>query len=288
VSVLGLGCNNFGVRLDFSGTRAVVEAALDAGVTFFDTADNYGDGESERYLGRLLQRYRPDVVVATKFGWGTGQNDGVTRGAPAAIRAALEASLARLDMDYVDVYYYHRPDRVTPIAQTLAALEELKGEGLIRAYGLSNFDETNLLDALSAGRVEALQNEYNLLNRDVERDVLALCERNGIGFVPYRPLARGLLTGKYRLDAPAPTGARLVTELDDVGAEMLARVDELAGFAADGGMTLLEFSIAALAARLPVTSVIAGAMTPAQVSANAQAVERQLTPDQLAFLNAPA
>jgi aryl-alcohol dehydrogenase-like predicted oxidoreductase len=285
VSVLGLGGNNFGVRLDFEGTRAVVEAALEAGVTFFDTADGYGDGESERYLGRLLSERRDDVVVATKFGWGTGADDGVARGARAAIRASLNASLERLGMDYVDLYYYHRPDGVTPIAETLASLEELISEGLIRSYGLSNFNSQQLVEAAAAGRVAALQNEYNLLNRDDQPDLLRLCEANDIGFVPYRPLARGLLTGKYRAGTPPVTG-RLVEELETIDQEVLARVDKLAQFATANGMTLVELSVAALVSQAPIASVLAGAMTPGQVSTNASAAERRLTPDDLARIDA--
>src|SRR5919204_3785294 len=208
VSVVGLGCNNFGGRVDLEGTRAVVDAALDAGVTLLDTADTYGDGDSERFLGEVLKGRRDSVVLATKFGHGEG-------GSAAVVRRAIDASLSRLQMDYVDLYQYHRPDGVTPLAETLAAMDELVRAGKVRYLGLSNHDarQTEEADRLArergwAGPVSA-QNEYSLLKRDVEQELLPTCERLGVGLLPYFPLASGLLTGKYRRGRPPPEGTRL-------------------------------------------------------------------------------
>ncbi len=214
VSEVGLGCNNFGRRLDLEGTRRVLDAALDAGITFLDTADVYGRGQSEEQLGELLQGRRDRVVLATKFGMDMG--DGATaRGSAAYIERAVAASLRRLRTDVIDVYWYHRPDGVTPIAETLAALHRLVEAGTVRAIGASNFSAEQLDQADAAAReggltpFTAVQNEYSLLVRDAEDEVLPACERLGLGFVPFFPLASGLLTGKYRRGAQAPAGARL-------------------------------------------------------------------------------
>jgi aryl-alcohol dehydrogenase-like predicted oxidoreductase len=289
VSVLGLGCNNFGARLDFAGTRLVVHAALDAGITFFDTADAYGDGESERFLGRLLADRRSDVVIATKFGWGAGPDDGAALGAPEAVRAAVASSLERLQTDYIDLYYYHRPDGITPIAQTLGALHELMTEGVIRYAGCSNFSADGLVAAEAAAAeagtgFAALQNEYNLLNRAADDELLPLCGAYGIAFIPYRPLAQGLLTGKYRQGAPPPEGARLQSRPGVIGDGDLERVERLDRFARERGQTLLELAIAGLASQPQIASVIAGAMTEEQVAANVAATAWELTDADLAEL----
>ena len=217
VSRVGLGCNNFGGRLDLGRTRAVVEAALDVGITLLDTADIYGNrsgaavygnlGASERYLDRLLSGRREKVVLATKFGHDMA--DGVeARGAPAYVRRALDASLGRLQTDYVDLLYYHWPDGVTPIAETVGAMAELVREGKIRAIGISNVTVEQLGEAAATADIHAVQNEYSLLDRRAEQDVLPRCLELGVGFVPYYPLASGLLTGKYRFDEAAPAGTR--------------------------------------------------------------------------------
>ena len=213
VSVVGLGCNNFGGRIDKERSREVVDAALEAGITFFDTADIYGDrGGSETILGELLEGRRDRVVLATKFGNDMGEGP---NGSAAYVRKAIRASLERLRTDRVDLYYYHRPDGVTPVDETLGAMQELVGEGHVRAIGCSNFDVALLTEAEElAGadggpRFEAVQNEYSLLRRAAEKEVLPLARELGVGFVPYFPLASGLLTGKYRRGVPRPTGTRL-------------------------------------------------------------------------------
>src|SRR5439155_13489080 len=213
VSVVGLGCNNFGWRLDAEQTRRVVHAALEAGVTLFDTAESYGDGESERFLGRALAGRRADVVIATKFG---GRCDTTSPGGSAEnVRWAIDGSLERLGTDYVDLYQYHRPDGVTPIEETLGALEELVEAGKVRHVGSSNFSaaEVRAADGLAHARgwspFISAQNEYSLLKRDVEAELVPTLEELGLGLIPYFPLASGLLTGKYRHGAPAPAGTRL-------------------------------------------------------------------------------
>jgi len=277
LSPVGLGTNNFGRRLDLERSRAVVEAALSAGVTHLDTADTYGGGDSERFIGETLEVRRADAFVATKFGMGEGGN-----GSPEYVRRAIDASLDRLRTDYVDLYYYHRPDGVTPIAETVGAMQELVDAGKVRHLGVSNVDAVQLRDAAAAAPVAAVQNKYSLLEREVEAEVLPLCEELGIGFVPYFPLASGLLTGKYRRGKPAPAGTRLAGR--EIDSEMFERIEALERFAAERGHTLLELAIAALASRPAVASVIAGATTPEQVRANAAAAEWRLTPEELAAI----
>jgi aryl-alcohol dehydrogenase-like predicted oxidoreductase len=286
VSRVGLGCNNFGGRLDLERTRAVVDAALDAGVTFFDTADVYGNrGGSERFLGEVLQGRRERVVLATKFGNDMG--DGLNGAAEYAGRA-LRASLDRLRTDHVDLFYYHRPDGVTPIAETLAAMQELVREGLTRAIGCSNFSAAQLQEAddfaqANGGpRFVATQNHYSLLERDAESDELPAAQRLGVAFVPYFPLASGLLTGKYRRGGPRPQGTRL--EGRDIDDATFDRLEALERFAQERGRSLLELAIAALASQPGVPSVIAGATSPEQVRANSAAVDWELSPDDLSEL----
>lgn len=267
VSRVGLGCNNFGRRLDRERTRQVVEAALDAGITFFDTAESYGDGESERFLGAALGERRADVVVATKFGWAPGDLPG---GSPERVRRAIDGSLERLGTDVVDLFYYHRPDGVTPLAETLGAMEELVAAGTVRRLGLSNVDVEHL-DASTATGVEivAVQNRYSLVHRDDEAAVLPFCREHEIGYVPYFPLESGLLTGKYRRGEPAPDGSRLAG--GGVRDEQLDEVERLEERAEALGRSLLELSIGGLASIDGIASVIAGATTPEQVRANAAA-----------------
>jgi aryl-alcohol dehydrogenase-like predicted oxidoreductase len=277
VSVLGLGCNNFGRRVDLEGTRAVVDAALEQGATFFDTADIYGgEGASEELLGQVLAGRREQVVLATKFGMDMGDGRG-PRGAPAYVRAAVEASLRRLRTDVIDFYWYHEPDGITPVADTLAALDELVRAGTVRAIGASNFSAQEIEEADAVARERgltrftAIQNEYSLLAREAEHDVLPTCRRLGLGFVPYFPLASGLLTGKYRRGQAAPEGTRLAGRDQVASDEQWRIVAALSRFAEERGVTLLDVAIGTLLANPTVSSVIAGATEPDQVKANAAA-----------------
>lgn len=285
VSRVGLGCNNLGSRIDLDATRAVVDAALDAGVMFFDTAAVYGNGgDSERFLGEILEGRRDRVVLATKFGWGSEAGDGTVDTA----RRSLEESLERLRTDYVDLYYLHKPDASTPIAETLGALDELVRAGKVRALGCSNFSAEQLADAdrvasdLGTARFTVLQNHYNLLRRDDDADVLPLCRELGVAYVPYFPLASGLLTGKYRRGEPAPEGTRLAgREIED---ERFDRIEALTAFAEERGRSLHELALSALASTPGIGSIIAGATKPEQVRSNAAASSWKLTPDELATL----
>ena len=284
VSLAGLGTNNFGRRLDLAGTRAVVDAALDAGVTLFDTADTYGATRSEEFLGVALAGRRDRVVLATKFGMRI--DDARPGGAdPAYVRHALEDSLRRLQTDRIDLYQLHQPDPATPLADTIEALAALRDDGKIVEIGCSNFTAAQL--AAADGAFASVQNEYSLLVRDAEADVLPYCAAHGIAFLPYFPLASGVLTGKYSPGAPPPAGTRLAgfaPERRDalLREDSLARVARLERFAAERGHTLLELAVAWLAGETSVASVIAGAMSPEQVRANAAAVAWELTSDERA------
>ncbi|MBA2687042.1 MAG: aldo/keto reductase [Gemmatimonadaceae bacterium] len=272
VSIVGLGCNNFGPRLDAKRTKEVVDAAIDAGINFFDTATLYGSGKSEEYLGKALKTLRSDVIIATKFGYA---NEAPGTGAGAAyIRKAIEASLKRLGTDYIDLYQQHRPDSNVPIAETLGALNQLVVEGKVREIGCSYFDVPMLHDAAQASKSRGLakyvsvQNEFSLFHQQPRTDgVLEECERTGMAFLPYFPLANGLVTGKYRNGQPLPKGTRL----SDVPTEQLDVVERLVAFAELRGATLLELAFSWLLAHRPVASVIAGATKPEQVRANAAA-----------------
>ncbi|HVM16987.1 MAG TPA: aldo/keto reductase [Gaiellaceae bacterium] len=291
VGVVGLGCNNFGGRIDEAASRAVIDAALDAGVTFFDTADVYGGGGgSEEIIGRALEGRREQVVLATKFGHDLGDGFEGARGSPAYVRKAVEASLRRLRTDRIDLYQYHRPDGVTPVEETLGALHELVQEGKVRAIGSSNFSAALVEEAHSAASERGLtpfateQGEYSWLRRDAERELLPTCERLGVGFIPYFPLASGLLTGKVRRDRPPAPGTRLHgRQVDDAD---LDRVERLDAVARDLGVSLLDLAIGGLAAQPAVVSVIAGATKPEQVRANAEAGRWEPAPDELAAVRA--
>jgi len=275
LSAVGLGTNNFGRRLDLEGSRAVIEASLAAGVTHIDTADIYGGGESERYIGEILEGRRGDAVIATKFGMGEGGN-----GSPDYVRGAIESSLESLRTDYVDLFYYHRPDKVTPIAETVGAMNELVAAGKVRAIGVSNIDAAQLREAAAAAPLAVVQNQYSLLERGAEAEILPLCEELGVGFVPYFPLASGLLTGKYRRGEPMPEGTRLSGR--SIDRHTFDRVEALERFAAEHGHTLLDLAIGALDSQPAVVSVIAGATTAEQVRANAAAAGWRLAPQELA------
>jgi len=278
VSRVGLGCNQFGRKLDRDATRAVVDAALEVGVTFFDTADVYGSGESERFIGAALGERRAGVVLGTKFGQDTSVPG--PGGSRDHMRRALEASLERLGTDVIDLYTYHRPDGVTPLEETLAAMQELVDEGRVRWLGLSNVDAVQVAAAAASGvTVVAVQNHYSLLHRDDDTEVLPLCRRHGIGYVPYFPLASGLLTGKYRRGEPAPAGSRLAGR--DVDASDLEAVEALERVGAERGRGILELAVGGLASIPGIASVIAGATSPEQVRANAAAGAWHASDDDL-------
>lgn len=286
VSVVGIGCNNFGWRIDASATVQVVDAALDAGINFFDTADIYAKGESEQFLGKALGPRRNQIVLATKFGL---PMDEERKGAkPVYIKQAIEDSLRRLNTDHIDLYQLHKPDPTTPIADTLATLDELVKAGKVREIGCSNFSAEQIREAeaavkAGAARFASVQNDYSMLNREPELEVLPECRRSKLAFIPYFPLANGLLTGKYRKGHPLPQGTRggdgfgpkVFTE------ENMNKAEALIQFATSNGHTLLELAISWLVAQPAVASVIAGAKTPDQARSNASAAHWKLSPEQL-------
>jgi aryl-alcohol dehydrogenase-like predicted oxidoreductase len=284
VSVTGLGCNNFGRRLDLDATRAVVNAALEAGITLLDTADMYGGGGgSEELLGEVLAGRRDEVVLATKFGhqdfdMGYGPAAGA-KGGRAYIRRAVERSLRRLRTDYLDLYQIHTPDPVTPVAETLAALGELVAEGKVRYLGNSNFTGWQIADAAHEARAAgtapfvSAQNHWSLLERGAEAEVVPAARHFGLGVLPYYPLANGLLTGKVRKGQGPPPGSRLAGRPGYLTEAKLDRVEALISWAAGRGLTVLEVAVGALAAQPGCASVIAGATSPEQVKANAAAAE---------------
>jgi len=302
VSLVGLGCNNFGWRIDAAASERVVHAALDAGINFFDTADFYDTGKSEEFLGRALKgRHGASsgattgsssgassnpAIIATKFGM---KLDDRRQGArPDYVRQAAEDSLRRLGVERIDLYQLHQPDPATPIADTLGALNELVRAGKVREIGCSNFSAAQLREARQAAgagaRFVCVQNQYSLFHREPEAEVIPECQKEGLAFLPFFPLANGLLTGKYRRGEAAPKGSR-----GDAGfgpkvftEENLAKVEKLTAFAEARGHTLLELAFSWLAAQPTVASVIAGATSPEQVKANASAAGWKLTPADLA------
>jgi aryl-alcohol dehydrogenase-like predicted oxidoreductase len=292
VSVAGLGCNNFGRRLNVEATRAVVDAAIDAGITLFDTADIYGGaGRSEEILGEVLRGRRDKIVLATKFGhqdsdMGYGPAAGA-KGGRAYIRHAVEQSLRRLDTDYIDLYQLHTPDPVTPIEETLSALGELVAEGKVRYLGHSNLAGWQIAAAAAAAReigtapFISAQNHWSLLERGVSAEVVPACEHFGLGILPYYPLANGLLTGKIRRGQEPAQGTRLYERTAYITAERLDKVEALAQWADQRGHSLLEVAIGALAAAPGCSSVIAGATSADQVAANALAADWIPTPEDL-------
>jgi aryl-alcohol dehydrogenase-like predicted oxidoreductase len=278
VSVIGLGCNNFGRRVDLEGTRTVVDAALEEGITFFDTSNTYGSphGRSEEFLGEALEGRRDQVVLATKFGMDMGDGLG-PRGSREYILQAVQASLRRLRTDVIDYYWYHQPDGVTPIAETLETLDGLVRAGTVRAIGASNFSARQIEEADAVARERgfarftSIQNQYSLLVRDPESEVLPTCERLGLGFVPFFPLASGLLTGKYRRGEAAPAGTRLADRPQVGTDQQFDVVEALERYAEARQVSVTDIAIGALLARRPVSTVIAGATKPEQVHSNAAA-----------------
>jgi aryl-alcohol dehydrogenase-like predicted oxidoreductase len=295
VSVVGLGCNNFGMRIGRKETDAVVGAALDAGITLFDTADIYGGTKSETYLGAALGPRRDEIVLASKFGAPYEGHEG--GGSAAYVRTAIEDSLSRLGTDRIDLYQLHIPDAKTPIAETIGALAELVAEGKIREFGCSNFN-TQLLEEAAAvtppggpGFV-SVQNQYNILHREPEDGVLAECERMGLGFLPYFPLASGLLSGKYHRGEPPPEGTRLASMGDRAASQLtderLDKVTSLNELAERNGHTVLDLAFGWLLSRPAVASVIAGATRPEQITANVAAGEWRPSDDVLRSVDAIA
>ena len=290
VSVVGLGCNNFGMRIDAAATERVVAAALDAGINFFDTADIYGSTKSEEFLGRALGRRRPEAIVATKFGMAV---DDTRRGAkPDYVRRAADDSLKRLGTDYIDLYQLHQPDPDVPIADTLGAMNDLVKAGKVKEIGCSNFSAEQLDEAAhatrpGAARFVSVQNEYSLLHREPEKSVLPACERLGLAFLPYFPLASGLLTGKLEPGKAPPKDSRLSLQWTArfTTGKNVQITETLKAFAASRRHTLLELAFSWLAARSQVASVIAGATSPEQIRANAAAVSWRLTPEELAEID---
>lgn len=282
VSTLGIGCNAFGARVDADGVRQIVDTALDVGVTFFDTADTYGRGASEELLGQAIAGRRDEVVVATKFGMDMGDVMGggtERRGSREYVRRAIDASLRRLGTDHVDLYQLHTPDPQTPIAETLAAMNELVTEGKVRAIGCSNFQAWQVVDAdwtareAGGARFATAQNEYSLYNRTAEVELAPACAHLDVGILPYFPLAYGLLTGKYERGVEPPSGSRLEQQRHRFEAADWERIDALHTFAADRGRSILDVAIGGLAAQPQVASVIAGVSRAEQVTANQSAAQ---------------
>jgi aryl-alcohol dehydrogenase-like predicted oxidoreductase len=287
VSLAGLGCNNFGWRIDADATLAVVNAAIDAGINLFDTADVYGTGQSEEYLGRALKGRRDKVLIATKFG--IKMADGKEGAKPAYVLQAAEDSLRRLGTDYIDLYQIHKPDPSTPIAETLGALHELVKAGKVREIGCSNFSAEQLREAaqVQGPRFASVQNNYSLLHREPEAEVLPECARLGIGLLPYFPLANGLLTGKYRQGQPFPKASRAE---DGFGPKVftednLALAEALRQFAESRGHTLLELAMSWLASKPAIASIMAGAKTAGQAMSNAASAGWRLTAADLDAVN---
>ena len=290
VSAVGLGCNNFGMRIDQDQTQAVVDAAIDAGITFFDTADIYGGTKSEEFLGKALGARRKDIVLATKFGMPVGGDPRKSGGSRRYIMQAVEDSLRRLGTDWIDLYQHHQPDADTPVDETLRALDDLVTQGKVRYIGNSNYTgwQIAVADWTAAGqtRFVSAQNLYSLLERKSAFEVLPACEHFGLGFLPFFPLASGLLSGKYRRGEPPPEGTRLAAwgqrgqqAMNDANFD---RVERLTAWAEERGHTILELAFAWLLGQPVVSSVIAGATSPEQVKANAATAAWRLTPDEVA------
>jgi aryl-alcohol dehydrogenase-like predicted oxidoreductase len=297
VSLVGLGANNFGGRTDLEASRLVIHRALDLGITLIDTADTYGNkGGSEEILGSVLGARRKDIVLATKFGLAM-DDAGKLRGASRRyIAQAVEASLRRLNTDWIDLYQLHRPDARTPIEETLRALDDLKKAGKVRAIGCSNLSAAQLEEALAVAQRNNLtsfvtaQDEYSLLERELEQDRLPIMRQHGLGLLPYFPLASGLLTGKYKHNAPLPPGTRLARNPPRhadafINARNWRMVDALGAFAAQRGHTLLELAMSWLASRPYIPSVIAGATRPEQVEQNIAAIGWTLSAADLAEID---
>jgi aryl-alcohol dehydrogenase-like predicted oxidoreductase len=295
VSLVGLGCNNFGGRLDVEATRRVVDKAIEAGITLFDTADIYGNrGGSETQLGEVLGERRKEIVLATKFGMVMDEARELKGGSRRYIMQAVEASLKRLKTDWIDLYQLHTRDPLTPIEETLRALEDLVRSGKVRYIGCSNLPAWQVVEAhwtardLGLAGFTSIQDEYNLITRGIEAELIPAAERYGLGLLPFFPLASGLLTGKYHRDQPPPSGTRLTEQryadryFND---KTWSVVEGLRSFAEARGHGLLELAFSWLAAQPIVTSVIAGATKPEQIDANVKAVSWRLSAEDLAEID---
>jgi aryl-alcohol dehydrogenase-like predicted oxidoreductase len=292
VPLAGVGCNNFGRRIDEGRAKQVVDAAFEVGATLFDTADLYGGGASEEFLGKALKSRRDEAVIVSKFGMRTPP-DGLSGGDPGWVMRACEDSLTRLGTDRIDVYLIHTPDDATPIGDTLTAMSRLVDEGKVREIGCSNFSAEQLEEAEEAAnekgvrRFVTVQNEYRLRAREAREEVLSACRKLGFSFMPYFPLASGLLTGKYRKGQPPPPGTRLAGRGDErMSDERLDLVERLMSFAEQHGHTILELATSWLASQPEIATVIAGATSAEQVRANAEAVEAwRLSADEFAEID---
>jgi aryl-alcohol dehydrogenase-like predicted oxidoreductase len=290
ISVVGLGCNAFGRRLDEEKSRPVILAALDAGITFFDTAEIYGDGLSEEFIGCALAGRRNEIVLATKFGLRTINVAGKARGSRANAMAAIDQSLKRLHTDHIDLYQFHMPDPTTPIAETLEAMNDMVKAGKVRLIGCSNFSAIQMREAIDTAKEMALdcfvtaQNEWSVLERDIEDDLVPVCADQSIGILPYYPLAKGLLTGKYRRGEIAPEGSRLAGSGDLSGADFDV-LENLENFATSRGFNLLTLAVSWLASQPTVASVISGAARADQLAQNAAAAAWKMTADDLAEID---
>ena len=291
VSLVGLGCNAFGGRVDEKGTHAVIDAAIDAGIDFFDTAENYGGGNSELFIGTGLKGRRDKVFLATKFGHSRSHVEGKPKGSPESIRVAVEQSLKKLQTDRIDLYQQHRPDPETPVLDTMGALEDLVSAGKIRFYGCSYYSGAQMQEAADAAKKAGLkgfvtaQNAWNMLEREIEVDLIPVCETNGIGLLPYYPIARGLLSGKYRRGSTAPAGSRLAGD-DNLATANFDLLERLEAYAGDHGYDLLTLAISWLAAQPSIASIICGASRPEQMAANAGAARWKLTSANLKEIDA--
>lgn len=290
VSEVGLGCNNFGMRIDQQATQSVVDAAIEAGITLFDTADIYGGTQSEVFLGKALGKRRHEIVLASKFGMQIGDDTSRSGASRRWIMRAVEDSLSRLGTDYIDLYQLHRYDPETPLDETLRALDDLVTQGKVRYIGNSNFTGWQIADAdwtaAGATRFVSAQNLFSLLERKVEHEVLPSCEHFGLGFLPFFPLASGLLSGKYKRGEKPPEGTRLAA-WGSRGAAALSdknfdKVEKLTAWAEERDHTILELAFAWLLGHGVVSSVIAGATSPEQVKTNAAAGDWRLSPEEVA------
>ena len=290
VSLVGLGCNAFGRRVNESGTHAVLDKAIDAGIDFLDTAETYGDGQSEAFMGTGLMGKRDKVFIASKFGFSKSHVEGKKKGSPENIQVALDISLKKLKTDWIDLYQLHRPDPDTPVVETMGALEDQVLAGKIRYYGCSFYSAQQMQEAVDEAKRANLkgfvtaQNAWNVLLRDIEDDLVPVCQDSGVTLLPYYPIAKGLLTGKYRRGGDAPSGSRLEHETDLAEADFDV-IEALEAYAKDHGHGLLTLAISWLASQQVTASVIAGGSSPEQMAANAAAAQWKMTETQFSEID---